>query len=457
MRAALTSRVSLRVRLILLAAVVSAVVFTSGALFLYVGLSNSLDDAVTAELRVRSDDMLAEMARSGGAVPALLGEGPPTQILSGEGEVLEPAGEQPLLVGADVDQAGQHEVVVDQAVDQVGTNARILATPAETPDGTEVIVVVAGSTGPVVAARERLAVVLGVAGPIMVLLAVVASWVFIGAALRPVRRMTRRADTISLEDPQARLPEPPGADEIAELGHTLNRMLDRIAATIEHERAFIDDASHELRTPLAVLRGEIELALLDLRESNGPEEVQKALASAIDETDRLAELANHLLMLARADAGDLASYDEPVALLDLVQRVVERADEGSSTIEVIGDDVVVAGDPTALEQVVTNLVTNAVRWSRSRVIATVRAKDKSALLEISDDGPGFSPDIVDRATDRFVRAGAARTRDSGGSGLGLAIVAAVVGAHGGKVVVGNGKKLGGAWVRVRLPLLLPTP
>src|SRR5205823_6062776 len=121
-------------------------------------------------------------------------------------------------------------------------------------------------------------------------------------ALRPVGRMTAEADTISLAEPGRRLRQPPGYDEIARLGRTLNTMLGRMEASFAREKAFVDDASHELRTPISILRGELELALA---QPGSREDTERTLRSALEEAERLGRLAEDLLVLARSTSGDL--------------------------------------------------------------------------------------------------------------------------------------------------------
>ena len=115
--------------------------------------------------------------------------------------------------------------------------------------------------------------------------------------------MRRRAAEISAAEAEQRLPLPPAQDELRRLGETLNRMLDRLQAAVERERAFVDDASHELRTPLALHRTELELAL---RYGASTDELRRAIASAIEEANRISQLAEDLLVLARADKGALS-------------------------------------------------------------------------------------------------------------------------------------------------------
>jgi signal transduction histidine kinase len=444
----LAGHFSLRVRLTVLAALGAALVLPIAALLLHGGLSAALDEALSTELRIRADDVAAEL--SAGLPPVI---GPPllTQILAGDGTVVSPAGAAPLLGPGEVADAAGAEIVVERDVPGIGGPGRILARPVEASDGTAAIVAVAGSTAPIARARHRLAVVLGVVGPMLVLVLAATAWMLASAALRPVRRMTRRAETISLEEPRARLPQPPGKDEIAELGRTLNHMLDRIEATIAHERAFVDDASHELRSPLAVLRGELELLRLDMVEEGEASGRLRAIDSAIEETDRLSRVADQMLVLARADAGRLADGLQAVPLLATTQRIVDRLPLGDVEVEVAGDEVDVMADVDLLDHLLANLLSNAGRFARGRICVQLTGAGPHAVLVIADDGPGFAPELLHRALDRFSRGEPSRTRDHGGAGLGLSIVAAVADACDGRVTLSNGGPLGGAVVEVRLP------
>jgi signal transduction histidine kinase len=284
----------------------------------------------------------------------------------------------------------------------------------------------------------------------------VAGWLLAGAALRPVRRMSQEADAISLAQAGRRLPQPEGEDEIAELGRTLNAMLDRIEAAFARERMFLDDASHELRTPIAVLRAELEVALL---ESGDREALERSLRSALEEANRLAHLAEDLLVLARATAGRLPLRRRPVDVRHLVEEAVRRSANGAAgrstglSVRVDGPAAKAVVDPTRVEQVVANLVGNARRFARKEVRVRVSSEGDDVLIVVADDGPGFPEAVLPVAFDRFTRAEAARGHDAGvGAGLGLAIVAAIVRAHGGTISAANGPPLGGAAVVVRLPI-----
>jgi signal transduction histidine kinase len=438
-----------------MATVAAAAVFAVGALLVYAVLNAALSDALTDELRVRADDVEAEIAAGG----PLTGSGrPAVQIVAPDGAVIAPSGDDAFLAPGDLPTPPTTEKVTDRSVPGVDEEARVVSRPVRLPDGRAAVIVVAGSTNTLDEARARIGLVLALAGPVVVLGVAGTAWLATGAALRPVRRMSERAARLSLANPAARLPQPPGGDEIAQLGMTLNEMLARIAGTMAHERAFVDHASHELRTPIAVLRGELELLLMELREGEAPQTAVDAVTSALEETDRLSSVAQGLLVLARADAGQLASERQPISLREVATHVVDRTPSGDLTVEVAGEDATVLADRAGLERVIGNLVQNAVRFAETRVLLTIgggRETDQVTVV-VADDGPGFSPAVLGRAFDRFARADDARNRADGGAGLGLAIVAAEVRALGGRVDAGNGDPLGGARVVVRLPAVDPS-
>jgi two-component system OmpR family sensor kinase len=437
-------RPGLRVRLAALVAVGATAVLTIAALALYDDVTSEVSDAITTELDVRLADLVADLDDPAGAAAA---QRPVVaQAVDATGAVVVPAGAAPLLTDAELAGALQGDLLVDRPVPGIGDDARVLARRLDEGHGGAVVGVTATTTAPLQRVRNRLVVVLLVAGPALTAAVALTGWVLAGAALRPVRRMAQRAETISMTAPGERLPEPPGDDEIAELGRTLNAMLARIEATIAHERGFIDDASHELRTPLAVLRGEIELAAQD----DDLPAIRHGLHSALEETDRLTRLSDNLLTLARADAGQLRAGPTRVDLLDAVRAAVARipCPEGV-TLTVEGEPATVRGEPEWIERVVANLVINAVRHARSQVRVTLDVTTDGVRLSVADDGPGFPDELLPRAFDRFSRGDSARR--PGGIGLGLAIVASIMRALGGTARAGNGPPLGGARVEATFP------
>ncbi|HYJ66874.1 MAG TPA: ATP-binding protein [Nocardioidaceae bacterium] len=437
---------SLRLRLTALSATAAIVVLSTTAWFAYRDLGGELSDAITEELTIRVDD-LAEGVQSGTTPPgaALV----TAQTVNRDGVVLSPTGARPLLTADETARAAEGQIVVDRAVPEIGGDARLLARPIGGSRTDPIIGVAATSTQPVTRARERILVILAVAGPLLTAAVALAAWLVTGAALRPVRRMAGEAATITAAEAGRRLPVPRSDDEIAQLARTLNAMLDRIETAMAHERGFIDDAAHELRTPIAVLRGELELAL---QVRDDPEAVAEGLVSALEETDRLTRLAHDLLTLARADAGQMLTGEAHTELFAASRASVRRLPTHHGiTVEVRGDATEVRGDPEWIDHIVTNLIGNACRHARSRVTVTVGAAAGSGRLEVADDGPGLPPELLDRAFDRFTRADGERGTGDG-AGLGLAIVASLAHAVGGDVGVDNGRPLGGARVEVTLPI-----
>ena len=178
---------------------------------------------------------------------------------------------------------------------------RILAEPARL-DGAHVVLVLARPLSERTETLQRLRTGFLVAAPAALVLAILAGYLLAAASLRPVEAMRQEAAAITASVPGRRLPVPRSRDEISRLAETLNDMLARLEASFEHERRFVADASHELRTPLALLRTELELAL---RRPRSREELENALRSAAEETERLTRLAEDLLLIARADQGSL--------------------------------------------------------------------------------------------------------------------------------------------------------
>jgi two-component system, OmpR family, sensor kinase len=457
------SRLPIRLRLTAAFALAMVLVLAAAGLFVYIRLGDDLDESVNTGLEVRG----AAVAGSGDAAGAAA-EDPEegfAQVLSTDGEVLDDAGDVRGSVLTDAERAraaAGATVVVEREVPGVEGTTRIRAGPmtaqAVPPRGD-----VAGPLPePAVYAvgqslddrDETLAGVVAsfaVGGPVAVLLASLVGYLLATTGLRPVEAMRRRAGEVSLEHPGERLPLPAARDEVRRLGETLNEMLDRLRRSFERERQFVADAGHELRTPVAVVRAELEGAL---RAGGHNPQVREALVAALEECDHLAQLAEDLLVVARAaeDALPLKRETIDVApLLDGVRaRFIDRAGERRRTIRVdVADGLRVEADELRLRQALGNLVDNALRHGDGEIELRSRraAANGGVELEVADRGPGFTPELAGRAFERFTRGDAARTR--GGTGLGLAIVKAIAEAHGGRVEVVDGGP--GATVRMWLP------
>jgi signal transduction histidine kinase len=401
------SPLPIRVRLSLAFAAAMAVVLAALGAFLYFQLRHSLDEQIEASLRAQAD------AAAAGAV--VQREESLAQVLDADGEVIR-GFVRPLAEPA------TQEHFVDRNVAGLDDNPyRLLVVPAE---GGQTVVVGASLEDRDDALGGLLAAFL-VGGPIALGLSTLLGYLLAGALLRPVEDMRRRAAEISTERAGQKLPLPQAHDEIFRLGTTLNEMLGRLEAGIARERRFVADASHELRTPLALLSTELELAQ---RRPRSPEELRAALDSAAEEVDRLTRLAEDLLVLARADEGQLPLRREEIPVKDLLETVAGRFDQNVEIGVQDGDSIV--GDRLRLEQALGNLVDNARRHGAGTIRLQAERRDDRIELRVSDEGPGFSPELLPHAFDRFTRGDEARER--GGTGLGLAIVAAVAKAHGGR-------------------------
>jgi signal transduction histidine kinase len=225
-------------------------------------------------------------------------------------------------------------------------------------------------------------------------------------------------------------------------------MLDRLDAGLRRERRFVADAGHELRTPLALLQTELELAL---RRPRSLDELERALRSAAEEVDRLARLADDLLVLASTADGRLPLQTTTFAagelLAGVARRFRPRAEAAGRALETVSPpDLVLSADRLRLEQALGNLVDNALRHGDGTVRVEAASDGSGVALRVSDGGAGFPAGLLPRAFERFSRADEARSR--GGAGLGLAIVEAVAHAHGGRAEAVTD---GGAVVAVRIP------
>ncbi len=456
---AVVDRTPIRIRLTLAFAVAMAVVLGATGFFVYVRLESALDQTLNAGLRSRADDVAALI----GQADAGLSEGRPTalaergesfaQVIASDGTVVDTTpqlGRGRLLDASALARALRRTTLLEHGpLPGIDSPSRLLATPVHA-QGRSLVVVVGASLEARDAALQGLLSQMLIGGPAALLVALLAGYALTGSALRPVERMRARAGAISASAPGQRLPVPAARDEIQRLGTTLNEMLARLETALERERSFVADASHELRTPLALLKIELELAL---RRTRTPAEIESALRSAADETDRLVQLTEDLLVLARSDQGQLPLRAEPVDARAILQGVVDRyalrAAQADRSIDLAAAaGLTFIGDRLRLEQAIANLVENAFRHGRGAIHLSSIAGDQSVELHVRDEGPGFPDGFLPRAFDRFSRAD--EDRGGGGAGLGLAIVDVVARAHGGSAHAAT-SATGGADAWISLP------
>jgi signal transduction histidine kinase len=267
-------------------------------------------------------------------------------------------------------------------------------------------------------------------------------------ALRPVRAVTHAATQISEQDLSRRLTIE-GEDELAELSYTFNSMISRLEAAFqsrerayaqlteayEQQRRFTADASHELRTPLSRIKISASMALSQEQTS---EEYRRALEVTDIAADAMERLIRELLLLARADAGQLAFQATELDLAALLcDAVAEVRAPGRATVsfEAPSRGVVVCGDRNHLRRVFDNLLENALRHTPAdgRIVVSVRCHEGEVVARVADTGEGISPEHLPHVMERFYRVDAARSRRGGGCGLGLAIAQSIVAAHHGSL------------------------
>jgi two-component system OmpR family sensor kinase len=431
-----------------------AVVLAATGFVLYDRLAASLDGTIDQSLRARTADVSALITQSDTG----LRDAPPgsyagtsgfAQVLDSRGRIFDQTPglpRTPLLSASQRARARQGPTVVDTR--SAGDRVRLSVT-AIVAQGQRLVVVVGAPLGLRDEALAGLRNELLVGGPVALLLASLIGYLVAAGALRPVERMRVRANAISDRHLAERLPVPKTRDEIERLGDTLNAMLARIESGVTREREFLADASHELRTPLSLLRAEVELAL-DAPHTDA--ELLLALRSIGEETDRLSQLAEDLLLLNRIDEGSLPLGREPVALAELfasvATRFANRAAADGRLIETDGRSVTVSVDRLRLEQALANLVENALRYGAGTVRVFVVERGATLDIHVTDEGDGLPPGFAVKAFDRFTRAHEARPGT--GSGLGLAIVKTIAEAHGGAVVAANAPD-GGADISLTLP------
>jgi signal transduction histidine kinase len=294
------------------------------------------------------------------------------------------------------------------------------------------------------------------AGTATLLAAIVLGFAFATRLSRPLRRMATTAAQARAGDLSKRIGARGREDEVRVLADSFDRMLDRLEDAFARQRGFVADASHELRTPLTVIRGQLEV--LARQRHVTPADVRHVDEVVRTEVVRMERLVEDLLLLARADEGELLRP----ATLDLRPFVIELFDALTLTAErrfELGDvpEGTLRADEDRLAQIVRNLARNAVEHTAEGglVRLCVTAQPRGWIeLAVEDDGPGIPPEQRDRVFDRFHRLDSARSRGKGGAGLGLSIARAIVEAHGGRIAAGVSPE-GGARVAFRLPGFRP--
>lgn len=512
---------SLRTRLTIWYGVLLAVTLLAFSSLVYFTLERSLTNAVDEALELRSGQIRRTLAGSVGMLvqpedvapgevePSPLDEfaapGIYVQVLNARGAVISAplnlsGGQLPVTsAGMQSIQTGDESLADVPIRDEAGgdVNVRILTEPLRGASGEIVGAVQVGqSLSPVEATMTAVARLLFLAGMAALVIAMLIGWLLTRRALSPVAHVTAMARHIAQTgDYNQRLPVPPArysrGDELRFLAVTFNDMIARLEQVLESQRRLLADTSHELRNPLTVIRG--NLALL-CRSSVPPATQGEAVREADEEAVRMSRLVDDLLLLARADAGQLLTAKASrINLVALAREEVERqrATAANRTLQLsvtANQAVFVRGDPDRLRQLLANLIGNAVRYTpdhgsivtevalafgeaqqaapSGRSLATTDLNrmpgqathapspfNQVATVTISDTGIGLTPEQLSHMFDRFYRANKARPRVPAGAGLGLSIAQHIVQAHGGRISASSPGLGEGASLRIELPAI----
>ena len=466
--------IALPTQLALLYTMAFAVVLSALSLFFYNTLASRLDSDVTEELESNANGLRGYL-RFPNHVPTLVfDDRDPEQVNfvrtagryyelydAATGELLLQSSDMSLLdldltpdeVHAAVRRLGTDEIE-DEHVKLRFHNSLVKADARHS-----YLLRVGSSLSPIQSILERFLRTLLWLVPAGIALAAIFGYIMARLALRPVRKIQEAAHRITIHDLHTRLPLAGSGDEIDQLSHTFNETLDRLQKSVEQMKQFTAAISHELRTPLAALQGEAEVALMHTRT---PEHYRAVLSSQLEEFQKLTRMVNNMLLLARAEAGDVRPHTQSVDLASIARAIIEMfqpiaADRGIQLALDASSAVVVQGDPLWLERMLMNLVENALKYTptHGRVHVELSHGGESATVNVTDTGIGISDDNLPHIFERFYRADASRSRDIEGTGVGLAIVRWVVEAHGGQISV-QSQTGEGTRFQVKLPAI-PTP
>ena len=306
-------------------------------------------------------------------------------------------------------------------------------------DGRPTIIRVAFSEDPLWSQFRSNLVGLLLPAPIILLIAAIGGYLLASKFLQPIQQIARRAEAITSERLNERLPVNESDGELADLSRVFNNVLSRLEGSFDQLKRFTSDASHELRTPLAAIRSVGEVGLQKEATVAGYRDI---IGSMLEESNKLTRLVDSLLTIARADAGQIRLERTLISATEVAKgcaslfEVLLEENAQTFRLEASGDPLV-SGDRLLLRQALVNIIDNAIKYTPrgGAITLGVRTDGMHVFLDVEDTGPGIPSDQLSRVFDRFYRVEAGRSRDSGGTGLGLAIAEWNVRVHGGRLTV----------------------
>jgi len=277
-----------------------------------------------------------------------------------------------------------------------------------------------------------------VALPIILVLGAMGGWVLARRSLSPIGYIASKARSISSQNLSERLTPRGTDDEMDDLIRTINDMISRLEGSFKRMAEFTADASHELKTPICAMRGEAEVLLLKERKT---EEYQEGLAHFIEQFDHLSQMINDLILLSKFDTTQVELKRAPLRLDLLIEDLCHLfrvlAEQKNIVLEIgTMEEVMVMGDKVRLQQLFTNLIDNAIKYTpKGSIHVTVEKNESAALVKIKDTGIGIPKEEQEKIFKRFYRMDKSRSRETGGVGLGLSIAEWIVHAHYGRIEV----------------------
>ena len=273
--------------------------------------------------------------------------------------------------------------------------------------------------------------------PIVLLLVGIGSWLIAGRALRPVAALTGSMEKVTAKGLDQRIDSGAHDQEFGRLITVFNEMIDRLQKSFYQATRFSADASHELKTPLAIMQGELEQAL---QHAENGSDAQRIFGQQLEEIQRLKTITQKLLLLSRADAGQLVVNGEKIHLSEMIAEIAEDTDILAPHLDIkaeIKPGIYVNADRVLLLQVLQNLISNAVKYNHDKGWVQLRLEPNQgkAVFRISNSGPGIAPEDREHVFGRFHRADDSRKKSTEGVGLGLSLCREIVRAHKGELSV----------------------
>lgn len=291
--------------------------------------------------------------------------------------------------------------------------------------------------------------------PIVLILSSLGGWLLARRSLSPIGYITSKARSITSANLDERLKLRGADDEMDDLIQTINEMVARLESSFKRMAEFTADASHELKTPICAMRGEAEVLLSKGRKA---EEYQEGLAHFIEQYDHLNQMINDLILLSKFDATQVELKMAPLRLdlliKDLCNLFQILAEQKENSLEMgTMEEITVLGDKVRLQQLFTNLIDNAIKYtSKGSIHVTLQKNEDTALFRVKDTGIGIPREEQEKIFKRFYRVDKSRSRETGGVGLGLSIAEWIVHAHQGKIEVESELNKGSTFT-LSLPIL----